>query len=101
MKGVNAMIRGFLSAVEVPLFSGAVLAILVVGELNFWSEQVYWQTEKLASIGRFSLNTAWENSRMTDGNMIKRAMGAYCRIWTRCVWFSLHAHGRGRSGWRE
>jgi len=51
MKGVNAMVRGFLSAVEIPLFSSAVLAILIVGELNFWSEQVYYQTETITGIG--------------------------------------------------
>lgn len=53
MKGVNAVIRQFLNAIEIPLFSGAVLAILIVGELNFWSEQVKFKTEPMESVGRF------------------------------------------------
>ena len=52
MEGVNAKIRFFLSVVEVPLFGGAVLAILIIGELNFFSSQVRYQTEPIASIGR-------------------------------------------------
>lgn len=41
----------FLNAVEVPLFSAAVLAILIIGERNFFSHQVDYQTEPIASIG--------------------------------------------------
>ncbi|CAJ2504991.1 Uu.00g123850.m01.CDS01 [Anthostomella pinea] len=52
MKGVNAVIRTFLSTVEVPLFGGAVIVILVFGELNFFSRQVNFQTEPMTSIGR-------------------------------------------------
>lgn len=52
MRGVNTLIRMFLSAVEIPLFVAAVLAILVLGERNFLSPQVKYQTEPLASIGR-------------------------------------------------
>lgn len=52
MQGVNTMIRRFLSAVEIPVFSAAVLAILIIGERNFFSSQVSYQTEPIASIGR-------------------------------------------------
>jgi len=52
MKGVNSLIRSFLSAVEIPLFGAAVLAILINGERNFWSSQVYYQTEPIASVGK-------------------------------------------------
>jgi hypothetical protein len=52
MRGVNALIRLFLSAVEIPLFGAAVLAILIIGERNFFSSQVRYQTEPIASIGR-------------------------------------------------
>jgi hypothetical protein len=52
MKGVNDMIRFFLSVVEIPLFGGAVLAILIIGETNFFSPQVSYETEPIASIGR-------------------------------------------------
>ena len=52
MKGVNAMIRLFLSAVEVPVFGAAVFAIVAIGERNFFSPQVRYQTEPIATIGR-------------------------------------------------
>ena len=52
MKGVNNVIRLFLSAVEVPVFGAAVLFILIIGEMNFWSSQVHYQTEPMASIGK-------------------------------------------------
>lgn len=51
MNGVNSMIRMFLSVIEVPLFGAAVLAILIIGEINFFSKQVRYQTEPIASIG--------------------------------------------------
>jgi len=38
--------------VTVPLFSGLILALLVIGERNFSSAQVRYQTEPIASIGR-------------------------------------------------
>ena len=51
MKGVNDMIRWFLSVVEIPLFGGAVLALLVVGERNLFSTQVKYHTEPIDCIG--------------------------------------------------
>ncbi|KAJ3961842.1 hypothetical protein N0V92_001405 [Colletotrichum tropicale] len=39
MKDVNQAIRSLLSAVEVPVFGGAWLAVLIIGEINFWSPQ--------------------------------------------------------------
>ncbi len=53
MKGLDKLIRLFLSAVEIPVFGAAVLAILINGERNFWSRQVRYQTEPIASIGKF------------------------------------------------
>lgn len=52
MRHVNGVIRMFLSAIEAPLLVAAVLAILIVGELNFFSTPVYYETEPMASIGR-------------------------------------------------
>jgi hypothetical protein len=52
MNGLNSMVRVWLSAVEIPVFVAAVLVILIFGERNFWSHQVYWQTEPIASVGR-------------------------------------------------
>lgn len=38
--------------IEVPLFGTSVLGILVLGELNFFSPQVSYETEPFASIGK-------------------------------------------------
>lgn len=53
MKGVNKKIRKYQNYIEVPVFGTAVLAILVVGELNFFSSQVRYQTEPIASVGMY------------------------------------------------
>ena len=53
MRRADGIIRKWLRAVEIPLYFGAVLAILVLGEMNFFSKQVRYQTEPIASIGRF------------------------------------------------
>lgn len=52
MNKVNELVRRLLLVVEVPVFAAAILAILILGELNFWSEQVYYMTEPLASVGK-------------------------------------------------
>jgi hypothetical protein len=54
MRSVNEMVRQFLSVIEIPLFGGAVLAILCIGEINFFSTQVMYQTERVASIGQWA-----------------------------------------------
>ncbi|RFU28503.1 hypothetical protein B7463_g7840, partial [Scytalidium lignicola] len=54
MKGVNALVRLFLSVVEIPVFGAAVLTILIIGERNFFSTQVRYQTEPMASIGQWA-----------------------------------------------
>ncbi|KAF4620188.1 hypothetical protein G7Y89_g14633 [Cudoniella acicularis] len=54
MRKVNGLIRFFLSAIEIPVFGAAVFAILIIGERNFWSQQVRYQTEPIATIGQWS-----------------------------------------------
>ncbi|TVY82447.1 hypothetical protein LSUE1_G004250 [Lachnellula suecica] len=54
MKGINALMRSFLSTVEVPVFGAAVLAILILGERNFFTNPTYYQTEPIASIGQWA-----------------------------------------------
>ncbi|KAF7122939.1 hypothetical protein CNMCM5793_001115 [Aspergillus hiratsukae] len=54
MNTVNEMIRRFLKVVEVPIFAAAVLVIIIIGEWNFWSDQVRYQTEKMQSIGQWA-----------------------------------------------
>lgn len=56
MKGVNGMVRKLLSVIYVPLFGGAVLAILCIGEVNFFSPQVLSQTEPITSVGKLHLS---------------------------------------------
>ena len=51
MRRVNNAISTFMSTVEVPVFGGAVLGILILGEWNFFSPQVVYQTEPIVSIG--------------------------------------------------
>jgi hypothetical protein len=52
LKGINNVVRMFLSVVEIPVYGGAVIAILGIGEANFWSRQVSYQTEPMASVGK-------------------------------------------------
>ncbi|KAK4147367.1 uncharacterized protein C8A04DRAFT_34090 [Dichotomopilus funicola] len=58
MKDVNDVIRGLLSVVEIPVFGGAVIALIIVGELNFFNYPVGYQTEPAANIGQWSNITA-------------------------------------------
>ncbi|RHZ73109.1 hypothetical protein CDV55_108034 [Aspergillus turcosus] len=54
MNTVNEMIRSFLKVVEVPIFGAAVLVIIIIGEWNFFSDQVQYQTEPIQSIGQWA-----------------------------------------------
>ncbi|KAF1936409.1 hypothetical protein EJ02DRAFT_359169 [Clathrospora elynae] len=54
MKGINNVVRKFLSVIEIPLFGGVILTIIGVGEANFFSPQVLHMTEPMASIGQWS-----------------------------------------------
>lgn len=50
-KKFSETVEFFLKWIEIPFFAGIVLAIVVVGEENFWSTQVYYQTEPMAAVG--------------------------------------------------
>ncbi|EXJ90945.1 hypothetical protein A1O1_04052 [Capronia coronata CBS 617.96] len=54
MRAITGRISLFLWAVQIPLIGAAVLAILVIGERNFFSAQVSHQTEPIASIGQWA-----------------------------------------------
>ncbi|KAH0569214.1 hypothetical protein GP486_000031 [Trichoglossum hirsutum] len=54
MAGVDAGIGKFLIIPEVLVFGVAVLFIVVLGEMNFFSDQVSWQTEPMSTIGKRS-----------------------------------------------
>ena len=52
MREINDYLRKYLKvSVEIPVFGAAILAILIIGERNFFSTQVRYQTEPIASIG--------------------------------------------------
>ena len=51
LKGINEVVRKFLGVIEIPLFGGVIIAIIGIGEANFFSPQVLYQTEPMASIG--------------------------------------------------
>lgn len=54
IKGINNTVTRFLGVIEIPLFGGVVLAILIAGEINFFSPQLMYMTEPMASIGTVS-----------------------------------------------
>ncbi|KAJ5474651.1 hypothetical protein N7475_004217 [Penicillium sp. IBT 31633x] len=54
MRGIGERIKDWLSLIEIPVFAAAVLAILIKGEMNFWSHQVRYQTEPIQSIGQWA-----------------------------------------------
>lgn len=51
---VNTKIRFYLSMVEIPIYSAAVLAILILGERNFFDYWVNYMTEPIASVGQWA-----------------------------------------------
>ena len=54
MLQINGLVRTVLSTVEAPVFAAAVLAILILGEKNFFSKPVDYGTEPIASIGQWA-----------------------------------------------
>lgn len=52
MNRVNEMIKVVLGVVVIPLFGGAGLAVLIIGERNFFSGPVAYATEPMASVGK-------------------------------------------------
>lgn len=54
MMKVNERIRFYLSMVEIPVFGAAILAILIVGERNFFDYRVSYMTEPIASVGQWA-----------------------------------------------
>ncbi|KAJ5098296.1 hypothetical protein N7532_005297 [Penicillium argentinense] len=54
MNWIAMRIRSWLTLIEIPVFFAAVLAILVKGEMNFFSKQLMYQTEPITSIGQWA-----------------------------------------------
>ncbi|KAK5167090.1 uncharacterized protein LTR77_007820 [Saxophila tyrrhenica] len=53
MKKANKAVSFIRKYVEVPFFTAAILAILVIGEWNLFSKQVRYQTEPVKNIGQW------------------------------------------------
>ncbi|RYP76637.1 hypothetical protein DL769_003597 [Monosporascus sp. CRB-8-3] len=52
-KGINSVTRTFLGVIAVPMVGAGVLALVIIGELNFWSPPVSYQTQPLTGIGQW------------------------------------------------
>lgn len=59
LKSVENVTQTLLSTVEVFVFGGAALAVIIVGELNFFSTQVKYQTETIESVGNEFCVPSW------------------------------------------
>jgi hypothetical protein len=55
MERPKIYVKIFLATTEIPLFSGAIFLILFIGERNFFSPQVSYQTESISSPGKSSV----------------------------------------------
>jgi hypothetical protein len=77
LNNINTVVTKFLSVIEIPVFGGAVLAIIVIGELNFFSTPLMYQTEPMASIGKPSWLRFVIESRLMFVPF--RTMVAHCR----------------------
>lgn len=60
LKGINNVVRKFLSVIEIPLFGGVIITLIGIGEANFYSAQVRYDTEPMASIGKDIADKLWK-----------------------------------------
>jgi hypothetical protein len=83
----------------VPVFGVAVFAILIIGERNFFSTQVRWQTEPFSSVGTSSPFTLVQVADRVFA--FHRPMGTHCWNRTCCPWVTVCASIWGSSGSEE
>ncbi|EKV19577.1 Transcription factor [Penicillium digitatum] len=83
MTRIANKISKWLALIEIPVFAAAVLAILVKGEMNFWSTPMRYQTEPIQSIGKqqVSLVSCWllNNAHFTK-SLTDRSSGQWAPI---------------------
>ncbi|KAG8164586.1 hypothetical protein KVR01_004861 [Diaporthe batatas] len=98
MKDVNQAIRSLLSAVEVPVFGCAWLAVLIVGEINFRSPQLTYHTEPISTVGQWStilgtgmagLGSLYVWLADSEGELANLGPTTHCNC--------PHCHGSGQS----
>ena len=51
IKMAETTTRELMKRVDILVFSVVIIAILVIGELNFWSVQLRWQSEPIGTVG--------------------------------------------------
>jgi len=95
MMKINATIRELLNVIEFIIFSGAVVALIIVGEMNFWSEPLNYQTEPISNIGMSLLSMLLEKS-LTNSTI--RSMGTYRSLPTSSLRVIIHVACRGGYG---
>ena len=93
MKIVNDNIRYYLKMIEIPIFGAAIIAIIVIGEKNFWSDSLYYQTEAMPSIGELML----DGGLWTKLIYRFRSVGTYSRFCSGCWWFIVRHISDGRA----
>ncbi|KAL2161870.1 hypothetical protein VTH06DRAFT_7654 [Thermothelomyces fergusii] len=108
MKKVSDVIRRLLSVVEISMFAGAVLALIVVGELNFWSPPLFHDTEPIGNIGQWSNIVASVFAAIgslymflanlldkaeNEGSVEERLRHCHCHCHCQCLY---HGHGSSR-----
>lgn len=101
MGKVNDRIRFYLSMVEIPVFGAAILAILVYGELNFFSYRLAYMTEPIASVGKLTLVIMCSISDFNTFHLGHRTVGSYSWYWTRSSRLIIRSlrYGRRNSGY--
>lgn len=53
LRNINHLVRSFLTVIEIPLFGAVILALIGIGEANFFSPQMRFMTEPMGSFGKF------------------------------------------------
>lgn len=89
MRLVNKRIGSFLALVEALVFGGAVLAVVVIGEINFWSGPVSWQTEPMRSYGTYLAPLLYYFPPCKNLNLSFRPMGSTGGSGSCCFGFLL------------
>lgn len=79
-KGLNRTIGSFLTRLAIPVFGGAGLAILIVGEINFFSTQVRYQTEPMANVGKYAPAKPIVSFRILTQVVMNQASGLPWRV---------------------
>lgn len=98
MKSINGRIQFFLKIVAIPVFGGAGLAILIIGEMNFFSRQVRYQTEPISSVGEIYLPISTYYHHTNVVRAVSRSMDSNSRNGHGCGRIIIPSNGRRSRG---